>query len=554
MPRPEPHPLALFSLVPLNERANAVLAHQSNQHLVSWLKDGTLALDVGHIRPMSGGNVTLATLGRNGDVIVEGSSIAKIQCSFEIEIDTKVIMFYDRSHAQTSQVFGDNATPFEYGRLRKVVVQEKVNTIISMGGVGRNLVQFELKWHCRPDDTMERVKDRESGPLAENPRLARTIDEIDTVLPSRRETRIHTPGLQMPKTRYATIGDSLGSGQFGIVYKAVNLDTGKLMAVKIMERPAGPAQQEWMKLKREVEILSRISHDHIVDYISSQGWDRPEVEIFMGLKEGTLQSLIGNKCSVPITDLAHTVLHHMLQAIDCLAIGGIIHRDVKPENILYVSHQGQYHFQLGDFGFSHRAVFAATFAGSPLYMAPEMFRGGKQTHKVDVWSLYVTMLWTLDVEGFREVSKGLTNHGEAQEVILSAAATPKVDVIREMARVKPEERASAAQMLVKCYNGQGLTTPQNQIPPLISPAKADSKAPAAAARANTNRFAAAGELRVEKTRFPRTPRIRPIGPVTEKRGQALGPRTPVKRPVPGSFPGDTIDTSTEHSSGLDLFE
>lgn len=237
-----------------------MLAHQSNEHLVSWLKDGTLALDIGHIRPMSGDNATLATLGRNGDVIVEGSSIAKIQCSFEIDIDTKVIMFYDRSHGQTSQVFGENATPFEYGRLRKVVVQEKVNTIIGMGGVGRNLVQFELKWHCRPDDTMERVKDRESAHLGENPRLARTIDETDTVLPSRRETRIHTPGLQQPKMRYATIGDSLGSGQFGIVYKAVNLDSGKLMAVKIMERPARPAQQqEWMKLKREVEILSRIS-------------------------------------------------------------------------------------------------------------------------------------------------------------------------------------------------------------------------------------------------------------------------------------------------------
>lgn len=115
-------------------------------------------------------------------------------------------------------------------------------------------------------------------------------------------------------------------------------------------------------------------------------------------KRGSSSKMPRPPSSRPITDLAHTVLHHMLQAIDCLAIGGIIHRDVKPENILYVSHQGQYHFQLGDFGFSHRAVFAATFAGSPLYMAPEMFRGGKQTHKVDVWSLYVTMLWTLDVE------------------------------------------------------------------------------------------------------------------------------------------------------------
>lgn len=81
-----------------------------------------MALDIGHIRPRSGDSATLATLGRDGDVVVEGSNIAKIQCSFEIDLDTKVVMFYDRSNSQTSQVFGENATPFEYGRLRRVLV------------------------------------------------------------------------------------------------------------------------------------------------------------------------------------------------------------------------------------------------------------------------------------------------------------------------------------------------------------------------------------------------------------------------------------------------
>lgn len=192
MPRPKPHPLALFSLFPFNERAKAVVAHQSNEHLVSELENGRLALDIGHTRPISGDNTTLATLGRNGDVLVDNSSIAKIQCSFEIDLDTKIVMFYDRSHGQTSQVFGKNATPFEYGRLRKVVVQSDANNIIGMGGVGRDLIQFKLIWHCPPTETMGRVENREGAPLEENPRLARTIDETATVLPSRMETRIHT--------------------------------------------------------------------------------------------------------------------------------------------------------------------------------------------------------------------------------------------------------------------------------------------------------------------------------------------------------------------------
>jgi hypothetical protein len=71
---------------------------------------------------------------------MEGSSISRLQCSFEIDLDSGVVMLYDRSSIQTTQVSGENATPFESGRLRRVVVQEKLNTIIGTG-VGCNLVR-----------------------------------------------------------------------------------------------------------------------------------------------------------------------------------------------------------------------------------------------------------------------------------------------------------------------------------------------------------------------------------------------------------------------------
>jgi serine/threonine protein kinase len=66
---------------------------------------------------------------------------------------------------------------------------------------------------------------------------------------------------------------------------------------------------------------------------------------------------------------------------------------VKPENILYVSQpNGQYQFQLGDFGLCNRTVSAETYTGSPVYMASEMYLNGSQTSKLDIWSLFVTML------------------------------------------------------------------------------------------------------------------------------------------------------------------
>jgi serine/threonine protein kinase len=120
----------------------------------------------------------------------------------------------------------------------------------------------------------------------------------------------------------------------------------------------------------------------------------------MSLKEGTLGSLVESGADTLV--IANSVFPQMLRALDCIAWKGIIHRDVRPENILYISQpDGQYQFQLGDFGLCNRAIDATTHAGSDLYMAPEMFRKAGQTSKLDVWSLFVTMLWTLDVGWFR---------------------------------------------------------------------------------------------------------------------------------------------------------
>lgn len=293
-----------------------------------------------------------------------------------------------------------------------------------------------------------------------------------------------------------------------------------------------------------------------MEYIASQGWDAPEVELFMGLKDGTLESLIHSECSVPMTSLAETVLHHILQAIDCLATHGIIHRDVKPENILYTSQQGKYHFQLGDFGLSNRQIIATTHSGTPLYMAPEMFLNGEQTHKVDVWSLFVTIIWTLNTRGFREASNGFKSYGDAQRMVLSTIS--ELASIQEMAKANPEERASAAQMLIKCFNGEGLITPRCRVPPLATPEKAGGRIPATAAapsikpvhtnrrnlRKKTKPNTAAAPFRIEKARFPVTRPGRAIGLGTDDNPSPPHcPEWVANCRIPGGFPDDATDAS-----------
>jgi hypothetical protein len=74
------------------------------------------------------------------------------------------------------------------------------------------------------------------------------------------------------------------------------------------------------------------------------------------------------------------------------------------------------------------------------------------------------MLWTLNVDGFREECKRL-DIDNVKDIILCRVSHKDVAPLSEMARTAPEERASAAQMIVKCFGGEGLSTPPTHIPP-----------------------------------------------------------------------------------------
>lgn len=201
MDHPRSHSLALFSLVPKNDRARDVLDHPHNRLLVSdvpgstsdvYLTEMPKGLNIGTQIP-SQSRYTLAKLGRNGDIVVEGSGISRIQCSFEIHEHTRQIMLYDRSFSKSTQTFGPNAKPFELDRPdRRVVVARGVNDEFGFGGVGSDLFQFKIHWHHdkEPPDFEKQINDR-----VDHPRFARTVDddETPTVIPSQRVTRIHTP-------------------------------------------------------------------------------------------------------------------------------------------------------------------------------------------------------------------------------------------------------------------------------------------------------------------------------------------------------------------------
>ncbi|UPK97654.1 hypothetical protein LCI18_008589 [Fusarium solani-melongenae] len=276
------------------------------------------------------------------------------------------------------------------------------------------------------------------------------------------------PRVKQPKINYEIIRPSIGSGAFGKVYKARNLDTGAMMAVKVVSVMDDGRQIKM--LRNEVEILARSNHRHIVELITSEGWRGHELKIFMSLKEGSLTSLALATSNSKLHDIAETALHHVLQALDYLASEGILHRDVKPDNILYSMVGEKPHFELGDFGLAIEARSYEDHAGTFAYMAPDvLLRGAAQTAKSDVWSLYATMLWVLDKRGFRKKCLQLTDNGGPEQLFrdiedMTRPVPQELKHIEEMATFNANCRASAEEMLDKLFRGRGNRRP-NVSPP-----------------------------------------------------------------------------------------
>ncbi|KAL1873034.1 hypothetical protein Daus18300_004175 [Diaporthe australafricana] len=445
----------LFYMRPIGDAAKAVLKDPENAYLLDRASpDPRFA--IGHFQSKSGSRTTLVTIGRNGDIVLRGNSYSREQCSFGVDPNTHVIMFYDDSSAGTSSVLGPDSMAIRPQQPRKVVVQPDLNTMIGMGGVNRDLITFQLDWPFKSPATMKRIEQRDVKSLAQNPKFARTnSDNAVTAAPTMPQTRIHTSLPNRPMIRWAKI-DGIGAGAFGEVNRAVDVDSGRLIAVKIIKIRRNQNQEAFFRLlKREVEAIGRIEHPFVVDYVCYQASiESVEAQVVMGLMEGSLHSLLYDKEASPdrLNATANTMLVHMLQALDCVASMGIVHRDVKPENILYTySLNREIVFKLGDFGLCNHSAQAQSTAGTFIYMAPEILSAAQgQTPQADIWSLFMVLVWVYDFQGFRNANGAEFTVQTLLRLAQDATAQGhKLEQLKEMARPDPVKRASAAQMMLK---------------------------------------------------------------------------------------------------------
>ena len=182
----------------------------------------------------------------------------------------------------------------------------------------------------------------------------------------------------------------LGSGQYGKVYKAKNLEKSEYFAVKSIKTAHLQKMRLENTIQNELTILKSISSPHIVKFIELKQTPTHYYMIYEYCNGGTLE---GHLKAVPTLseNEALSIFGQIVEALRVLGNRGVVHRDLKPSNILF--HNGV--LKVADFGFARilkkPTEMMETMVGSPLYMAPEILQGKAYDKKSDIWSLGVIL-------------------------------------------------------------------------------------------------------------------------------------------------------------------
>nr|MDQ3745994.1 serine/threonine-protein kinase [Acidobacteriota bacterium] len=185
-----------------------------------------------------------------------------------------------------------------------------------------------------------------------------------------------------------TLTRFLGSGGFGEVWLGENSSpvTTTTFAIKVAHNPKVSLRE----IREEAEIWRRVDyHKNILPLIEANQYGQHVVIVSHYRPEGSLQDYLAKHKGSPPLKFSIRMAIGILEGLQRLHEAKIIHRDLKPANILLLNNTPQ----LADFGLSsilRSTSVSSTVAGTPAYMAPEAFSGGR-TAQVDIWSVGVIL-------------------------------------------------------------------------------------------------------------------------------------------------------------------
>lgn len=288
------------------------------------------------------------------------------------------------------------------------------------------------------------------------------VTEVATTTTANNRPVIHTHRHNL-RHRFE-MKETIGEGTYGKVKMAIERSTGEKVAIKYIKLNKIRHEQALTKIRREIKIMSKLHHPNIIN-VREVFENKEKIILVMDYAAGGELYEYINK-NKPLSEKeARRMFRQIAAAIYYCHSHGIVHRDLKLENIVLDESEN---IKIADFGLSNfysSASQLTTFCGSPLYASPEIINGiPYKGPEVDCWSLGV-LLYTLvygampfDGSNFKVLRKQISN-GDYYEPTKSSAA----GLIRHLLTVSPERRATVETVARHWWVNMGFKyTPNNE--------------------------------------------------------------------------------------------
>jgi Protein kinase domain len=250
------------------------------------------------------------------------------------------------------------------------------------------------------------------------------------------------------------IRGTLGRGAMGVVYDGWDPQIARRVAIKVVPLPVNPdpdTAEEIARFRREAQAAGRLTHPNIVG-VYDYGETSDLAYIVMEHVDGpTLKTVLDKKERFPLDNIGR-VMADTLAGLQFSHERGVVHRDIKPGNIMLTS-QGQ--AKIADFGIARIEMSsmtqAGTMLGTPAYMSPEQFRGEAADARTDVYSAGVVLYQLLTGErpfegGLTAIMHKVLNTEPPVPSQLAGSVPPALDTVVKTAMAKrvQDRFASAA--------------------------------------------------------------------------------------------------------------
>lgn len=261
---------------------------------------------------------------------------------------------------------------------------------------------------------------------------------------------------------------AIGHGVVSTVYRARQPGTDRTVAIKVLPREFLQDQTFLPRFEREARVLARMEHFHILPIYSMGAAEGMPYIVMRYMPKGTLATVLKRYGKLTPLDLV-PIVQQVCSALDFAHQRGVIHRNLKPSNILFDNEANAY---VSDFGIGRvreaiAAMTGVSVVGAPAYLAPEIGRGDIElTPAVDIYSLGVILFEALSGQRpFADDTPVKLVMKHINEPIPSLrAANPEVDtglevLVRKMMAKQPEDRYDRASMVSTAFSKVvGVTT------------------------------------------------------------------------------------------------